>query len=92
MKELMTVFRLDDGHSYTMSLPAELSSRTTKEQVHAWMQHMIDKDALIVGGRHIVGIKDAYVKVTGEKNRIINPRMAWQKRLTVIYDQPLFYG
>ena len=67
MKELMTVFRLDDGHSYTMSLPAELSSRTTKEQVHAWMQHIIDKDALIVGGRHIVGIKDAYVKVTDKE-------------------------
>lgn len=28
---------------------------------------MIDKDALIVGGRHIVGIKDAYVKVTGRE-------------------------
>ncbi len=67
MKELMTVFRLDDGHSYTMSLPAELSPGTTKEQVHAWMKHMIDKDALIVGGRHIVGIKDAYVKVTGRE-------------------------
>jgi hypothetical protein len=50
-----------------MSLPAERSARTTKEQVHAWMQHMIDKDALIVGGRHIVGIKDAYVKVTGRE-------------------------
>ena len=34
MKELITVFRLDDGHSYTMSLPVELSHRTTKEQVH----------------------------------------------------------
>ena len=67
MKELMTVFRLDDGHTYTMSLPADLSPKTTKEQVHAWMKHMIDKDALIVGGRHIVGIKDAYVKVTGRE-------------------------
>lgn len=63
MEILNTVFTLTDGKTYTMNLPRP-KAEITQEKVEAWMRHMIEADALIVDGRHLSGIEEAYIHYT----------------------------
>lgn len=63
MKTLQIVFYVGAGEGKTASFSlVSPKDGITKAEVDAWTQKVINKKAIMVGGAHVTGVKDTFVK------------------------------
>ena len=61
MKTLQIIFKVGDAKEMMFSLTAPKDS-LTKAEVDAWAQKVIAKQAIVLGGAPVTGVKEQYVK------------------------------
>ena len=61
MKTLQIIFRVGDAKEITLGLAAPKDA-LTKAEVDAWAQKVVDKQAIVLGGAPVTGVKEYYVK------------------------------
>lgn len=61
MKTLQIIFQVGDAKEMTFSLTAPKDS-LTKAEVDAWAQKVVEKQAIVLGGAPVTGVKEHYVK------------------------------
>ena len=72
MKTLQIIFRVGDAKEITLGLAAPKDA-LTKAEVDAWAQKVVDKQAIVLGGAPVTGVKEYYVKeVTAPKGYLLD--------------------
>ena len=61
MKTLQISFHVGDAKEIMLSLAAPKDA-LTKAEVDAWAQKVVDKQAIVLGGAPVTGVKEYYVK------------------------------
>lgn len=61
VKTLQIIFKVGNAKETTFSL-VDPKDSLTKAEVGAWAQKVVDKQAIMLGGAPVTGVKDYYVK------------------------------
>ena len=61
MKTLQIIFQVGDAKEITFGLAAPKDT-LTKAEVDAWTQKVVAKQAIVLGGAPVTGVKEYYVK------------------------------
>lgn len=61
VKTLQIIFKVGNAKETTLSL-VDPKDSLTKAEVDAWAQKVVTKQAIMLGGAPVTGVKDYYVK------------------------------
>lgn len=61
LKTLQIIFEVGDAKEMTFSL-VDPKDSLTKAEVDAWAQKVVEKQAIMLGGAPVSGVKEHYVK------------------------------